>query len=60
MLGGTFFHIMVADLILENERKFFRLPPVGVSAPKIIMGKEKVAELTRLPEKTAEDISKEF
>lgn len=39
---------------------FFDCPPVGVSAPKILMGKEKVAELTRLPEKAAEDISKEF
>lgn len=43
--------------MIEN---FFGCPPVGVSAPKILMGKEKVAELTRLPEKTAEDISKEF
>ena len=60
LLDRTFFHIMEANLFLENDRKFFRLPPVGVSAPKILIGKEKAAELTRLPEKTAEDISKEF
>jgi len=52
---------MIADLILENDRKFFRLTaPVCISAPKVRMGKEQVAEVARLPEKTAENISKEF
>ena len=61
MLDRTFFHIMEANLFLENDRKFFRLTaPVCVSAPKIRMGKEQVAEVARLPEKTAENISKEF
>ena len=61
MLNGTFFHIMKANQFLENDRKFFRLTaPVCISAPKVRMGKEQVAEVARLPEKTAENISKEF
>jgi hypothetical protein len=61
LLNGTFFHIMKANQFLENDRKFFRLTaPVCILAPKVRMGKEQVAEVARLPEKTAEDNSKEF
>jgi len=61
LLNGTFFHIMETNQFLENDRKFFRLTaPVCISAPKVRMDKEQVAEVARLPEKTAENISKEF
>jgi hypothetical protein len=61
LLDRTFFHIMESNLFPENDRKVFRLcAAVCVSASKIRMGKEQVAEVARLPEKTAEDNSKEF
>jgi hypothetical protein len=51
---------MEANSFPENDRKVFRLrASVCVSVPGIRMGKDQAPKKTRLPEKTAENNSKE-